>query len=95
MRVALFSFNLAAMAAATVPAVMIFDTATRAHDLSPLTGQTFFGLLGVGAVLCLSAAAALTKRRRPEPELAARLLTAGGLVLVGAISWAVAVFEAS
>lgn len=95
MRQALFGFNLLAQVLAVTPAVMIFMAATRSHDLSPLTGQTFFGLLGAGSVMCLTAAAALTKRRHPDPALATRLLSLGGVLFSLAIAWAIAVFEAA
>ena len=94
MRVALFGLNLVALGAATAPAVMIFQTVAQAHALDPITRQTFFVLLGAGVVLCLVAAAALTKRRKPDPELAIRLLSLAAMSFAGAIAWSVALFIA-
>ena len=90
MRVALFGLNLAALIAAVVPGVVIFETVSANHALDPISRETFFALLGAGSLMCLAAAAALTKHRRPDPELAARLLSIGGLLFTGAIGWALA-----
>lgn len=90
MRVALFGLNLVALGAATAPAIMLFQTVAQAHALDPIMGQTFFVLLGAGVALCLVAAAALTKRRNPNPELAIRLLSLAALSFAGAIAWSVA-----
>ena len=95
MRASLFGLNVMALAAAVVPAVLIFNAAAMAHPLAPVSRETFFGLLGAGALMCLVAAAALTKRRRPDPTLAVRLMSLGALLFTGAISWALTLFVMS
>lgn len=92
MRTALFGLNLAALLAAVFPGVMIFEAVADNRNLDPISRETFFVLLGAGSVMCLVAAAALTKHRRPNPELAARLLSIGGLLFTGAIGWALALY---
>jgi hypothetical protein len=92
MRLALFGLNLLALAAAVFPAVLIFEAVSDSRGLDPVSRQTFFVLLSAGAVMCLAAAAALTKRRRPNPELATRLLSVGAALVSGAIGWAVALY---
>jgi hypothetical protein len=92
MRVALFGLNLVALVAAVFPGVLIFEAVSQNRGLDPISRETFFVLLGAGATMCLVAAAALTKHRRPDPELAARLLSIGGLLFTGAIGWAVALY---
>jgi hypothetical protein len=94
MRVALFGLNMLVLATAVVSAVMAFDLAASAHALDPLWRRIFFALLGSGVFACMAAAAALTKRRRPDPAAAVRLLSFGGLLFTGAIAWSVALFFA-
>ncbi len=90
MRATLFGLNVMALTAAVVPAVLIFNAVATTHALAPVSRETFFGLIGAGVLMCLVAAAALTKRRRPDPTLAVRLLSFGALMFSGAIGWAVA-----
>lgn len=92
MRVALFGLNLAALLAAVFPAIQLFAAASENRGIDPISRETFFVLLGAGSVMCLVAAAALTKHRRPDPELAARLLSIGGGLFTGAIGWALALY---
>ena len=95
MKVALYGLNIMALAASVVPAVLIFDVTAATRPMTGVARETFFVLLGAGALMCVIAGVALTKHRRPDPALATRLLSFGGLLFTGAIGWAMALFVAA
>jgi hypothetical protein len=84
MRVALFAFNILALAALIVPALMIFSEIEASRPLSASARDVFIGLLGGGALAGTAAAAGLSRREGPEDFRGWTSLAALGLLLMGA-----------
>ena len=76
MRVSLFSLNLLALGALAIPALLIYQSATRQTPTDALGQIGYPGAMALGAV-CLFAAMARLSGRRADPSSAIGLMLAG------------------
>lgn len=84
MRLALFGFNVVALAFLVVPAFLIFNALQGSAGLS-LAG--FAGVFGLGSAATLGAMAMLSRRGGFDPRRGVTLLTVGVVLLAVGFSW--------
>lgn len=94
MRSVLMGFNMSALGASLIPAVLIIQSLSQTRGVDSGLRDVFYFLCGGAGLMCLAALAAMTKHRRPSPAAAGRLMVAAAALAATAIAWSIGLWFA-